>query len=338
MIDFLKQHLPVKIFERAKRIINGSLALKLAVLKEASRFNKYYARYESKDAVQMAARLTFFTHQIEKGLSHQNFRYGFGHRPLQYLAELLPRYIAVKPCCNHDIVYLATLAALREYITKHDGHDSDIEYVRQLFTPQLWNAILQSNTDCGGSITITAESKRNNQMKTYAELVEGRHSIREYDDAPVSYDELKPALQEAMRTPSVCNRQPTRVHVILNRTLIEEALKIQGGFNGYPTPPALILITADNRVFMSQQEHNEGYTDGGLFGMSLLLALEERQLAACPLNTMFRSTTEKRTRYLLHIPDCENLVMYIAVGHFPEETKTCRSARKSYEEITTCME
>lgn len=338
MINFIKQHLPVGIFERVKRIFNGSLALKVAVLKEASRFNKYYARYESKDVVQIAARLTFFTHQIEKGLSHQNFRYGFGHRPLQYLAELLPRYIAVNSSYGHDIVYLSALAALHEYVTKHDGHNSDIEYVRQLFTPQLWEAILQSTTDCGGSITVTAESKRNNQTKTYTELAEGRHSIREYADTPVSYDELKPALQNAMRTPSVCNRQPARVHVIFNHAIIEEALKIQGGFNGYPTPSVLILITADNRVFMSQQEHNEGYIDGGLFGMSLLLALEEQQLAACPLNTMFRSRSEKRTRRLLHIPDYENLVMYIAVGHFPEEAKTCHSARKSFKDITTCVE
>lgn len=337
MIDFLKQHLPVGIFERFKRIVNGSVALKIAVLKEASRFNKYYARYESNDLVQIAARLTFFTHQIEKGLSHQNFRYGFGHRPLQYLAELLPRYITVNPSYSHDIVYLSALAALHEYVTKHDGHNLDIEYVRQLFTPQLWEAILRSTVDCGGSITVTAESKRNNQTKTYTELAEGRHSIREYADTPVSYDELKPALQSAMRTPSVCNRQPARVHVILNQTIIEEALKIQGGFNGYPTPPALILIAADNRVLMSQQEHNEGYIDGGLFGMSLLLALEEQQLAACPLNTMFRAAAEKKTRQLLHIPDYENLIMYIAIGHFPEKVKTCRSVRKLFTEITTVI-
>ena len=33
---------------------------------------------------------------------------------------------------------------------------------------------------------------------------------------------------------------------------------------------------------MAPQEHNEGYTDGGLFGMNLLLALEEQGIAACP--------------------------------------------------------
>lgn len=338
MIDFLKQILPVRIFERAKRIINGSLALKLAVLKEASRFNKYYARYESKDAVQIAARLTFFTHQIEKGLSHRNFRYGFGHRPLQYLSELIPKYITANPHYENDVVYLSSISALHEYVARHDKYKEDVEYVRNLFSSDLWQAIISTEQSYGGSITVAAISKENNITKTYSELAEGRHSIREYANTPVSFDELKPVFEEAMHSPSVCNRQPTRLHVILNHEIIMEALKIQGGFNGYSAPPALILVTADNRVFMSQQEHNEGYVDGGIFSMSLLLALEEHCFAACPLNTMFRRNADRATRKLLKIPDYENFVMYIAVGHFPESSLTCYSARKSCDQIITLIE
>lgn len=141
-----------------------------------------------------------------------------------------------------------------------------------------------------------------------------------------------------MRTPSVCNRQPTRIRVILNHDLISKALKLQGGFNGYATPPALILLTADNRVFMAPQEHNEGYTDGGLFGMSLLLALEEQGIASCPLNTMFRKGPEKATRELLNIPSYENLVMYIAVGHFPDQCVTCVSHRFRADDVVTVID
>ena len=69
--------------------------------------------------------------------------------------------------------------------------------------------------------------------------------------------------------------------------------------------------------------------------MSLLLAFEEKGLAACPLNTMFLPNAEKATRKLLDIPDYENFVMYIAVGHFPGEVRTCRSIRRGSEEITS---
>lgn len=64
---------------------------------------------------------------------------------------------------------------------------------------------------------------------------------------------------------SVCNRQPVRVYAITNKSIIEKALKLQGGFNGYKVPPALFLITADNEAFLSISEHNEGFVDGGPF-------------------------------------------------------------------------
>ena len=74
--------------------------------------------------------------------------------------------------------------------------------------------------------------------------------------------------------------------------------------------PALLMITSDLRAFMTSYERNEGYTDGGLFGMSLLLSLESLGIGACPLNTMFTATAEKKTRKLLHLPDNEVPVMY----------------------------
>ena len=117
--------------------------------------------------------------------------------------------------------------------------------------------------------------------------------------------------------------------------LIKKAMPLQGGFRGYPMPPALVLITGDNQTMMNQDERNECYTDGGLFGMSLLLALEEQQIAACPLNTMLPMKRDEATRELLHIPDSEFLVMYIAVGHFRDEVKTCKSQRFSADEIVT---
>ena len=44
---------------------------------------------------------------------------------------------------------------------------------------------------------------------------------------------------------------------------------------------------------------------------------------------------DEPTRELLHIPDSEFLVMYIAVGHFRDEVKTCKSQRFSADEIVT---
>lgn len=331
----LKDVLPISVFERLKRIANGTASLYSMTLVQAHRYNKAYAKFDSNGRYQIAARMTFFTHQIEKGLSHTDFRYGFGHKPLQYLKQAMEKYQRADANYRSSSVYQSALAALHEYAVRHEGHEKEFAFAKSLFPKSIWDESAQVPVTRGGSILVTAESKSHNNELTFRELSQNRHSIREYSDQPVSYEEIELAIDLAMRTPSVCNRQPARVKVILDTSKIAEALRIQGGFRGYATPPALILITADNRAFMTPQEHNEGFVDGGLFGMSLLLALEEQGLAACPLNTMFRPKAEKATRKLLGIPTYENPVMYIAVGHFPEAVRTCRSNRRSVDEVTS---
>ena len=77
--------------------------------------------------------------------------------------------------------------------------------------------------------------------------------------------------------------------------------------------------------------------DGGLFSMSLLLALESIGLAACPLNTMMTIDRENETRHLLGVPDNEFLVMYIAVGHFSEKILAPISYRFKAKDIISII-
>lgn len=53
---------------------------------------------------------------------------------------------------------------------------------------------------------------------------------------------------------------------------------------------------------------------------------------------MFTATAEKKTRKLLHLPDNEVPVMYIEVGHFLDETRTCRSTRFQGSDITSVLQ
>ena len=122
-----------------------------------------------------------------------------------------------------------------------------------------------------------------------------------------------------------------------NKSIIEKALRLQGGFNGYKLPPALFLITADNEAFLSISEHNEGFVDGGLFSMALLMAMEANKIAACPLNTMFSKHIDQQTRDMIGVPENEFLIMYIAAGHFPDETHTCISKRYPVQNILTVV-
>lgn len=241
---------------------------------QAKRFNRSYSRIMPHERVRIETRVMFLSHQIEKGLSHHNFRYGFGKKVFNELPTLLTRLEQADLNFANNTVYKESLAALHEYMQRHLDAEKDISWQQSLFTTDQWQHIMNAESNDGGSISIRKSDKLNNKDLSFAALSENRHSVREFADEPVSLDELNQAIQMAMRTPSVCNRQPTRVHVILDKEVIAKALHIQGGVNGYPAPPALLMITSDLRAFMTSYERNEGYTDGGLFGMSLLLSLE----------------------------------------------------------------
>ena len=335
--DNLKEKLPQPFVSFGKSVLNGYPSLIMSSLREARWFNKAYAKDFSNGAIQLEARMMYFTHQIEKGLSHKKFRYGFGKKPLKNLSIIIKKYRKVESDYREKMPYVSAMATVGEYLRRHADHEQDLFYASSLFPADFLAGAKQVAPDKGGSIVFSGDEKKKNATLPFHQLNEHRHSIREFAQTPITYDQLLPAIESAMRTPSVCNRQPTRIHVILDQDIIAKALAIQGGFNGYPTPPALILLTADNRVFMAPQEHHEGYTDGGLFAMNLLLSLEADGIAACPLNTMFRKGPERATRRLLEIPTNEILVMYIAVGHFPEECKTCVSQRFQAADIVRIL-
>lgn len=305
---------------------------------QACRFNRNYSHIDPKEQVQVETRVMFLTHQIEKGLSHGDFRYGFGKKIFNELPFMLNRMEQIDINFINNTVYRESMAALHEYMARHMDAGQDVSWQKSLFTGEQWEHIINADLQDGGSLIIRQKDKLHNSELTFMMLNEHRHSVREFSDEPVSLNDLEQAIQMSMRTPSVCNRQPTRIHVIRNKQLIQQALNIQGGVNGYPLPPVLILITSDLRAFMTSYERNEGFTDGGLFGMTLLLALESMGLGSCPLNTMFNRKAEKSTRKLLNLPDYEMLVMYIEVGHFKEQVKTCKSTRFNGKTITTVHE
>lgn len=317
------------------RGVQASVKLHRETIRQMKRFERNYARRGSMRKEHLETRIIYFTHQIEKGLSHQDFRFGFGKGVLAEFAPLLVTLRKIDAQYADNGIFQSAMCALHEYRVRHEQAGYDLDYMRCLFPEGLWKEIGDAQGHEGGVLTIKAADKVRNAELTYVQLSEARHSVREFSDESVSVEDIEQAVKIAMRAPSVCNRQPTRVHIITNADLIAELMRIQGGFRGYRMPPALILLTADNQAFMNQDERNEGYTDGGLFGMSLLLALEEQQLAACPLNTMLPMKRDDATRELLNLPDSEFLVMYIAVGRFLPEAKTCMSKRFDAESIVT---
>lgn len=337
----------MSFYALVKKLVPTSIKRKRQLWKDArvqkrqtSRIETWMSRDYSADVPRVEARLIFDIHRLEKGLSHSKFKDGFGRGVLSEMAHRIQMLQKADSTFSENPIYQQALAVLHEYQKRNTADGYDLSTIRALFPADIWMAAEQysERPPQAGAAVLKAREKENNFDKNFVTLAMERHSVREYSSQPVSQEILDAVYATAMKTPSVCNRQSVRVYEISNKQIIHRALQLQGGFNGYADPPVLLFITSDIRAFMSFEERNEPFVDGGLFSMSLLYALEAYGLAACPLNAMFGDESDKKTRKLLDIPDYELPIMYIAVGNFPESVPVCLSTRKNYREIVRILQ
>lgn len=334
----VKEYLPESVVGIAKAVFNGYPSLFAASMRQAMRFGKSYSRNKIKYVEQAEAHIIYGTHQLEKGLSHENFRAGFGVKVLSELSRYMNIYEDMGG--NMDgLAYQSALAALIEYRDRHEYNPDYSQALKQAIGDRLFSKLGSKPLFPGGSCEIIHDfAGLGTTPSSVDELLSRRHSVREYSDSPVSLSEVIDAVETAAKAPSACNRQPTRVRIVNNQELIKETLGITSGFRGYTMPPTLIVLTVDNRVYFGPQERNEGFVDGGIFAMALLLALEEQGLASCPLNTMLRRGPEKAIRRLLKLSYWEELVMLISVGNYSKNAQSCVSARFDADAIVTVVD
>ena len=293
---------------------------------------RYYNNFANPDRTEtqagLTARLIFYTHQVEKGLSHQKIRPGFGKNAFENLAKIMPKIR------NHeDPAYQSTLAAIRSYFDHHNKYDFDISDKEAILGKKIVQEVTGSKSKTGGRYQFSASDKLNNSQKTFVQLFENRASVREYSDAKVSRAKLHNAVKIASKTPSVCNRQSYRVTYIYDPKIIEKTLAVQGGFGGYELPPVLALITADIEWFINENERNQAYIDGGLFLMAFLLGLENESLAACTLNAMFWPKQDEKIREILNISPSQVMIAFVAIGNFRDINYAAKSFRYPKEHI-----
>lgn len=335
--QIIKRIMPKSAGKKARSLKAVVEASKVSRI-QRQRFMRWISLDTSTDKTRVETRLAFDIHRLEKGLSHVNFRRGFGKGVLSEISKRMVLLEKSDKKYKNNPLYQQGLSVLHEYQHRHIDVNYDLTSVKAMFPEHIWESVLTYEPDASngaGSFLMNSSTKADNFSKGFVQLAQNRYSVREYSDKPVSQELLDKVYEVSMKTPSVCNRQATRIYQITDPEKIKAALKIQGGFNGYDMPPVLLLVTSDIRAFMNYGERNEPFVDGGLFSMSLLYALEAYGLAACPLNAMFSLSQDRQTRELLSMPDYEFPVMYIAVGNFPESVPVCRSVRRSPESIVT---
>jgi nitroreductase len=269
-------------------------------------------------------------HAIEKGLSLAQMRPLFGQQKIRAVMQMARTY----GLASSDLPIRMTIGALATYVGTHRtlGHDDPfLDEVDAFIAEQC---AVSSELGDGGLRQYPAGVPIPDSP---AELLLSRFSCRIYDTEPLSHALVWQIVQTAQCAPSQCNRQATQVYYFDDRTKVRALLKLQGGSAGFQDEvPGLFVITFDLAAWGGAQQRNQGYVDGGLFSMTMMLAAHALGLVTCPLNLAVSHKTERRIKALAEIPDDQRLVMMMAIGKAPDgAVRAAASPRRPVDEVLT---
>jgi len=261
-------------------------------------------------------------HSLEKGLALPAPSPGFGSEKAKGLIEQIDRYRKVH---GHDWYVATCTGVLREYsqFQRDQGYTNAV----------VENYLAQEDSSFpGGSILIDRETVMATAKVDFAAFARSRHSIRNFEESPVSESDILSAIDIARRTPSVCNRNTGRVYFSTEAVDIQAALKLQGGTRGFSQAvPCLLVVASDVSAFYKLGERNQPWIDGGLFAMSLVYALHGLGLGTCMLNWSKSPGQDAGLRRAFQIAEHHNIIMMIAVGNIPNQVRVALSPRPELE-------
>ena len=298
-------------------------------LYDAGRFFRWsQSGRQTLNFAQLEGRILAKAHSIEKGLAMPLVRPFFGGDALAELCARMDQYEA-GGFDRTGVAYQKGQHAIAAYLAHHEGQTlpQDLAFVRARAAAGL-------RPEIGGVLEVRSDQIRRAATGDFASLVHSRHSIRDFGPEPVDRVLIDQAVELAQRSPSVCNRQGGRVHVVTEPELLQKALAIQGGNRGFGHGIRTVLVvTNDLSIFRDSKERNQGFVDGGLFAMTLMYGLHFLGLGCCALNWSASRDKDRRFRALLGIPDNQIVIMLLGVGALKDSFRVASSPRRSLATI-----
>lgn len=301
--------------------------LELLCFVDYVKFKKSFANdTDKKDISSLKSWILQDKHRIEKGLSLPSPRPGFGRDVLLRLDKNLQNY---KTLHEKDFVYYIGVGAYRAYAEYHS-------MCNEMLSPEISDIIDIYSEDFSVEQTsvvgLQSISQSTINSSTLSAFYESRSSCRKFKkDSIITKDKLYKAIDMAKQTPSVCNRQPWRVH-FFSEDKVKEILSLQNGNVGFGNEvPYIAVVTCDLKAFYAPSERNQAFVDGGLFSMSFLLALHSLDIKACALNWCDTFGVRRKFSKLGVVDSSEVVIMIIAFGYAEHEATCAKSPRLATE-------
>ena len=289
-------------------------------------------------------------HSIEKGLALRTWQSHRGYRAIsstdKHTRRVQKVHAALGRVDGDDFVTPAVASAMREYAARHKQEGLPLPDVVQAalerLGPPRHDNISSLARSYGGTRLVTPDevlaSSGHVQGADLAPFFSSRHSVRQFDLArKVEPGLIVEAVRRALEVaPSVCNRQGGRAYMLTSRAAKAAALQHQNGNAGWGHEAAVVLVltAAQESYVQGEKERYQGFVDGGMWAMAVLMSLHSVGLASCALNWAVDMRTDRSMRRSVGIPESDSILMLVAVGHYPQlPFRVAASPRKPLADV-----
>lgn len=319
-------HMKNKIKSLLKKI-HSSILLELNFLYDYKKFKKNYTKegnYKNDNSTK--AWILQDKHRLEKAFSLPVPRFGFGEQVIERLIKNLRLY------SQKDNIYYIGVGALKAYKIFHEMNNVEVPIFYTELIKKIPNEDLENKkTEISGFLK-SSDIKETENVSTFKEFSESRYSCRNYNKNKVITPEILREITELTITaPSVCNRQHWKIYFLSGKKK-DFILKLQNGNIGFTDNiPMIALVVSDISAFYTPNERNQAYTDGGIFAMNLMYAIQSKGMQSCPLNWCSSYINENKIEKAKIVKPNESAIVVIAFGYPNKNATYAKSPRLPVE-------
>ena len=283
----------------------------------------------------LKGRIVRLLHSIEKGLSVESPRPGFGYEKIQKIYAWAKEYLKYDNVDKTCIYMFAD--ALEAYCKYHQEISFTSDKINEIKTMAEEFAAIKADDKITGVYGGVQKIYKKDQVFNNAEiekLFKTRHSIRQFEKGNSCDELIRRAIELAQCAPSACNRQAVRSYVIDTQKFVETYPGNLQGVGGFvDSSDKVILITGKISPY-EEYEYKQFIVSAGIFAGYLDLALHAVGLGSCVVQRSLRPE-KVWIDYckIAGIPMDEQIICMMVVGHMKEETVVPVSRRFDTDEI-----
>ena len=169
------------------------------------------------------------------------------------------------------------------------------------------------------------------------ELALRRRSVRNFLDKNVEFETVRQAMTVAALSPSACNRQSFKFLFYNDKNVVNQILKITGGYSGFDAPSVAIVVGC-YRGYFHERDANVPIIDASLAVMSFILTLETLGLSSVCINWPCLPGPDESIRKLINIEEDEFIILLVGIGYADPQGKIPYSSKRDVNTLVFCNE